>query len=100
MSSITYSCFWNDDWETLELLNANRGWFISFALQLKMTSLDCLIGSGLLFIFHWKVQLSIIPKYLWKFFAAVWVSCTTENKEASSSNGSGLVVTPSVKLLL
>ena len=33
---------WDDDWETLVLLNTNGGWYISFALRLKMTSWSCL----------------------------------------------------------
>ena len=99
-SSITSRYFWDDDWETLVLLNTNGGWYISFASRLKMTSWACLVESVLKFIFHCKVQLFIIFKPLLRSFADVWVLYTTENKEVSSANSFTLVVRPSVRWLM
>ena len=99
-SSVTLRCFGNDDWETLVLLNGNGGWYISFALRLKMTSWTCLVGSELKFSFYWNTQLSNIFKYLLRSFADVWVLCTTENKEVSSVNSFTLVVRPSGRSLM
>ena len=53
-SSISPRWFWDDDWETLVLLNVNSRWYISFDLQLKMNLGSCLAGSGLKSIFHQK----------------------------------------------
>ena len=91
---------WDDDWETLVLLNTNGGWYTSFASRLKMTSWACLVESVLKFVYHCKVQLFIIFKPLLRSFAGVWVSCTTGNKEVLSANSFTLVVRPSVRSLM
>ena len=98
--SITPRCFWDNDWETLVLLNTNGGGYISFTLRLKMTSWACLVGSEIKFIFHWKTELFIIFKSLLRSFADAWVSCTTENEEVSSANSFTLVVRPSIRPLI
>ena len=68
-----------DDWETLELLSPDGGWYISFVLLIKMTSCACLVG------------LFGISKSLLRSFAGVWVSCTTGKKEVSSANSFALI---------
>ena len=81
LSSIIPRCFWDKDYETWRLLKNNSGWRIFFDFRLKMTSWACLLGSPLKFIFCWKSQLLILAKPLFSFFADVFMSSVTENKE-------------------
>ena len=86
LSSIIPRCFWDEDYETWRLLKNNSGWRIFFDFRLKMTSWACLLGSPLKFIFCWKSQLLILAKPLFSFFADVFMSSVTENKDVSSAN--------------
>ena len=81
------------------ILISDRGWYIYFALPLKMASWACLVRSGLRLIFHGKSQLFIISKSLLRLFVDVWASWTAENKEVSSANSFTLEVRSSVRSL-
>ena len=65
-----------------------------------MTSWACLVVSGLKFIFHWVAELLILSKSLLRLFAEVWMSCVTENKDASSAKIFALDEMPSVRSLM
>ena len=51
-----------------------------------MTSMACLLGSGLKLIFHWCAQWLVLAKSLLISAAELSLLCTTENKEVSSAN--------------
>ena len=65
-----------------------------------MTSRNCLLGSGLKFIFHWKIQLLILAKLLLSSFADVFMSCVTDNKDVSSVNSLALEERPFARSLI
>ena len=67
---------------------------------MKITSWACLVGSELNLIFHWKPQLFIFIKSLFKSFTVEFVLWTTENREVSSANNLGFEVKPSGKSLI
>ena len=81
-------------------LNSNGGWTVFFNSQLNMTSLACLVVSGLKFIFHYVAQLLILSKSLLRLFAEVWMSYIIENKEVSSAKSFALVERPFVRSLM
>ena len=82
-------CLWVDDDLTKFWLKYDGGWLILLIFLLKITSWACLLGSGLNIIFHWKVQLLIFMKSLFKSFAVEFISWTTENREVPSANNLG-----------
>ena len=65
-----------------------------------MTSRICLLGSGLKFISHWKIQLLILAKLLLSSFADAFMSCVTDNKDVSSVNSLALEERPFARSLI
>ena len=83
--NVTPRCFWEEICKTLLLLKSKDGCGIFFILRLKITSWDCLLGSGLQLFFHWKAHLLI---FFWSSFNSLpeaFTSWTTENNEVSSA---------------
>lgn len=74
---------------TFTLLNTKKQWG-SF-LQIKMTSWAYWVGCMLKILFRWKVQLSIISKFLLRSFGEVFLSWIIENIDLSSTNNCTLV---------
>ena len=62
-------CFWYGVWITCLLLDVKSGCLGFLILREKITSWDCLEGSGLRIIFRWYAQLLIIIKSLSKTLA-------------------------------
>ena len=79
-------CFWVIDWVTILLLTINESWDDFLILRKKRTSWGCLLGSWLKLIFHWKVQLFILFKSSFKFFADKSLSNTRERDVSTKLN--------------
>ena len=60
-----------------------------------MTSLACLLGSGLKYIFHWKAHSLIFSKSRFSFFVDSFTSSTFEKREVSLAKISHIDVIPS-----
>ena len=71
--------------------------FINFSTENHLLSF--LLGSGLNLTFHWKAQLLIFIKSLFKSFAVEFILWITEKREVSSANNLGFKVKPSDKSL-
>ena len=67
---------------------------------LNIISWDCLFGSGLKIIFHWKAHLSVWCKSLLNSFAEVSTSWITENKYILSANNFAFDDRPSARSLI
>ena len=79
-------CFWVIDWVTMLLLTINESWDDFLILRKKRTSWGCLLGSWLKLIFHWKVQLFILFKSSFKFFADKSLSNTRERDVSTAKS--------------
>ena len=98
--NIIRKCFWLDNDLIKFSLRYNRGWSVLLIFLLNFTSWACFSGSGLNLIFHWKTQLLIFIKSLFRSFAVEFIFWTTENREASSANSFRFEVKPSDKSLI
>ena len=74
------------------LLKFNDGWSGLLSFLEKITSSACLLGSGLILIFHWNAHLFIFFRSSSKFFADKVISCITENREVSWANSLGFEI--------
>ena len=72
--------------------------FLNFAR--KNTSWACLLAPGLKLIFHWKVQLFILLKSSFKFFAVKSLLCITEKSDVPSASSLGFEIKLSDKLFI
>ena len=91
---------WDDDDLTKSWLKYDGGWSVLLIFLLKITSWACLLMLRMNLILHWKVQLLIFFKSLFKSFAVEVILWITEKREVSSANDLGLEVKPSDKLLI
>ena len=71
------------------LLYINGGWANFRISQEKNTFWACFLGSELKFIFLWKVQLFMLFKLSFKFFAHKSLSWITEKRDVLSKNSLG-----------
>ena len=74
------------------LLKYTSGWIETVFLLLNIISCACLVGSGLNFIFHWKIHSLIFSRSWLRSFAEVSMPWTTENKDVSSANNLHLLL--------
>ena len=71
------------------LVKTNEAWDNFWILREKIIAWECLFGSGLNLIFHWRAQLSILFKLTFKFLADKFLLNITEKKDVSSANSLG-----------
>ena len=69
------------------IIAENKRWMnITFYLPNSITSWACLLTSGWILIFHWKVLLLIFLRSSFSSLADTFTSWVTENKDVSSAN--------------
>ena len=90
LSKITPRCFWQAVCLTFVFLKLSGMWNGFLILQEKITSCACLVGSRLKLIFHLVVQSLIFSKSSLRLFAEVFKLWTSEKRDMSSANNSGL----------
>ena len=56
LSNVNPKCFCDYAWKTLLFMKRKGEWQTFFSFLEKNTSWDCLLGSGLQLIFHWKAH--------------------------------------------
>ena len=79
-------CFWEGTCCTRLWLKYIELWFRFWRFLENITSWACLLGLGLKLIFRFIAQSLILLRSLFKWFADVFTSWTTEITEASSAN--------------
>ena len=67
---------------------------LTFEVFEKKKTCTCFLMSGLKLIFHWKVQLPIFIRSLFKSIPVWFTSSATEKSEVSSANVLGLELNP------
>ena len=83
-------CFWESNLLTGNLLKNVLGWIFPIVFLLKMTSWACFVGSGLKLIFHWKSELFISFRLVFRLLAVLSGPLTVENRYVSSANNLSL----------
>ena len=77
-------CLWVEQVTTFALLNFALREFLLIDFFEKYTSCVCLLGSGLNYIFHWKVQLLIACKSLFNTLCNFYLWETREKRDVLS----------------
>ena len=94
-SKIIPKCFWWGYFFRSLLMKVGGGWEWTFDFQENVTSLACLLGSGLKYIFHWKAHSLIFSKSRFSFFVDSFTSSTFEKREVSSAKILHIDIIPS-----